>query len=447
VAVAQLDGGVTYNLESLLARAREQDGRVREAEAEVRILRGKYEEARWAWFPHIEARALVAGPMPEARNNGLGGPPTTQATYLYDFNFGTPGVMLGAEAAGVLPIYTFGKLSALEDLAANAVNVGKGLMERAQAEAEMQAAQAYWGYQFARDGKAQLLETIDRLEKARSSLKRLREQKSDQVTQMDVYKLDFYKQQVESRIPFTESGASLALAACRLLTNTPADVTFKLTPQDLPEPHATLGTVEDYLQLAREHRPELRAIAAGLAAREKEVFINERMFLPDFGLGGFVRWRWTTSATRQLSPFAYDPYNDLSAGIGIVGQYSFDIPQKMARLEQSRAELNKLQRERELLLSGVRLELEKAHADLYDALERAQSQADAERAARRWATAAFAAFDLGTTDTRELVDSFTALGLSTAEKLRAWYEVQVGFRALARAVGTSSVIPVFGESP
>ena len=28
-----------------------------------------------------------------ARNDGLGGPPTTESTLMYDFNFGTPGVM------------------------------------------------------------------------------------------------------------------------------------------------------------------------------------------------------------------------------------------------------------------------------------------------------------------------------------------------------------------
>ncbi|MBK7863307.1 MAG: TolC family protein [Archangiaceae bacterium] len=214
-----------------------------------------------------------------------------------------------------------------------------------------------------------------------------------------------------------------------------------LDPDDLPEPVSSLRTVDDYAALAAEHRPELRAMTAGLAAREREVFIRERMFLPDFGVGAFARWRYTTSTTRQLSPFAYDPYNELSFGLALLGRYSFDVPQKLAQLEQSRAELEKLERQRDLLTSAIRLEIEKAYADLRDAMGRAEGQGASEKQARRWATAAYAAFDLGTSDTRELTDSLTALGMSQGEKLKAWYDVAVGWRALARATGAASVLP------
>src|SRR6478609_8974027 len=87
---AQADGGVTFTLEGLLQTARENDGRVREADSQLRVLKGKYDEARWAWFPRLELSVLLAGPTPEARNDGLGGPPTTKASLLYDADWGTP---------------------------------------------------------------------------------------------------------------------------------------------------------------------------------------------------------------------------------------------------------------------------------------------------------------------------------------------------------------------
>lgn len=428
-------------LEQLIAMARANEGRVREAQAELRILRGKYQEARWAWFPVLQGGVLVAGPTPEARNDGYGGPPTTEATRMYDLNFGQSGVMFAAEAQAVLPLFTFGKLSALEDLAAKGVEVGQALVVRAQDEAELQTAQAYWGLQFAREGKLALLDTIKRIEESQLALKRLREAKSLQVTQMDVYKLEFYRKQAEARLSFADQGAGFALAALRLLIGLPQGAPIDVARQELPEPSTALKSVGDYVQLAREYRPELRAITAGLAAREKEVFIKSRMFYPDFGLAGFARWKWTTSATRQLSPFAYDPYNDLSAGLALVGRFSLDVPQKLAQLEQSKGELEKLERQKDLLVAGIGLEIEKTWSELSDALARAAVQTDAEKNARRWATSAYAAFDLGTGDTRELVDSFTALGLSSTERLKSYYDAQVGYRALARVVGTDAVLP------
>ena len=422
--------------------ARANDGRVKEAQADLRILRGKYQEARWAWFPTVQGTVLVGGPTPEARNDGYGGPPTTEASRMYDLNFGHTGVMLAAEASAVLPLYTFGKLTALEELAAKGVEVGQALVVRAQDEAELQAAQAYWGLQFARQGRGALLDTLKRIDESQQSLLRLRAAKSTQVTQMDVYKLEFYRKEAESRVSYADQGATFATAAIRLLAGIPQSTQIEVAQEDLPEPPSALRPLEEYVQLAREYRPELRAMAAGIALREKEVFIKSRMFFPDFGLAGFARWKWTTSTTRQYSPFAYDPYNDLSAGFALVGRFSLDVPQKMAQLEQSRGELEKLERQKELLGGAVRLEIEKTYGELNDSLARAQTQASAEKSAKKWATAAFAAFDLGTGDTRELVDAFTALGISSTERIKAYYDAQVGYHSLAKVVGTSAVIPL-----
>lgn len=423
-----------WTLAKLIERSRSNDGRVKEAESQLRVLRGKYQEARWAWFPRIESTIAVAGPTPEARNDGLGGPPLTAATYMYDLNFGQPGVMLRAEAQGVLPIYTFGKLDALEQLGAKGVEVGQALQVRAQDEAELQTAQAYWGLQLARAGQKALAETLQRMGDAESTIKRLREAQSDQVTQMDVYKVEFYRQQALSRAGQAKAGEAFALSALRLLTSVP-NGTFEVVEQEIPEPSGLVPPPDALVARAALARPEIRAIDAGLAVRDREVFIRERMFLPDFGIAGFARWMWTTSATRQRSPFAYDPFNDLSAGVALVGRYSWDFPIKSAQLEQARAEYEKLERQRELLVGAIRLEVEKVHADLADALLRSTAQIEAERSARRWATSAFAAFDVGTADTRELVDSFTALAMASVEKGRAWHDVQVGLHSLSKAVG------------
>lgn len=432
---APLAAAEPLTLTQLIELARMKDGRVKSAESELRVLRGKYQEARWAWFPRIESTFAVAGPTPEARNDGLGGPPTTAATYMYDLDFGQPGVMLRAEAQGVLPIYTFGKLDALEALGAKGVEVGQALQVRAQDEAELQVAQAYWGLQFARAGKKSLEETLKRLDDADTTIKRLRAEQSEQVTQMDVYKVEFFREQARARGGSARAGESYALAAIRLLIDQPRGP-LEVAEQDIPEPSGTLPPLESLLGQAVLSRPEVKAIDAGLGLRDREVFIRERMFLPDFGIAGFARWMWTTSTTRQRSPFAYDPYNDLSAGFALVGRYTWDFPIKAAQLEQARAEYEKLERERELLLNAIRLEVSKAHADLGDALERASHQVEAEKSSRRWATSAFAAFDVGTADTRELVDSFTALAVSSVEKGHAFHDVQVGLHSLTKAVGS-----------
>lgn len=423
-------------LPELIVRARANDYRVKEAQAQLRYFRARYDEARWAWFPKLDSYFLVAGPTPEARNDGLGGPPTTKATTMYDLDFGQPGVMMGAGADAVLPIYTFGKLDALEEAGRQGVEAGIALHTRAQDEAEFQVSQAFYGYSVARAVMGVIDDTTKRLDDAEKTLARLRTENSDQVTQMDVYKLSFYRQQAEVQRAQAESGAGFALAAIRLLVAAGQDEVIEVQPEALGVlPDGSLAPIDALIIRAAEHRPELKAIAAGLLAREQEVKIREAMYYPDFGIAGFFKWRWTTSSTRQYSPFAYDPYNELNAGVGLVMRYQWDFPHKSIELEKARAEYEKMEHQRDLLAGAVKLEIEKAYGETTLALTKATKQTEAEKQARRWATSAFAAFELGTGDTRELVDSFTAYAQASAMRVQAIYELQLGLRALTRSVG------------
>lgn len=429
-----LRGPIT--LAQLVARARTQDARVAEATAELRKFQALYDQARWAWFPRFEITLGAGGPVPEARNNGLGGPPTTEASLEGDWNFGKVGVTVFSTGNAVLPLYTFGKLSALERAGEQGPKVGAALRERVRAEAGFQAAQAYYGYQLARAGLKQLEEVSKRLKDAGDKIDALLKEDSDQVSKLDTYKLGYFRQLVESQRATAIQGEQFALTAIRLLASAGPDEQVEVVEEDLPlQGDVKVPDLETSLKQANARRPELKAIAAGIIAREQEVLIRERSYYPDLGLAGYYDVRWTSSATRQRSPFAYDPFNDRTAGLGLVIRGTFDIPIKDAQLEQARAELDKMHAQEQTLKAGIQLEVTQVQSQLAAAYARAKSFTEAEKNAKRWATAAYAAFDLGTGDTRELVDAFTALAQASAERGKSWHDVRVGLASLARVTG------------
>ncbi|MBN8468250.1 TolC family protein [Corallococcus exiguus] len=433
-ATKPLKGPIT--LAQLVARARTQDARVAEASAELRKFQALYDQARWAWFPRFEITLGAGGPVPEARNNGLGGPPTTEASLEGDWNFGKVGVTVFSTGNAVLPLYTFGKLSALEKAGEQGPKVGAALRERVRAEAGFQAAQAYYGYQLARAGLKQLEDVSKRLKDAGDKIDALLKEDSDQVTKLDTYKLGYFRQLVESQRATAVQGEQFALTAIRLLASAGPDEQVEVTEEDLPlQGDVNVPDLESSLKQANERRPELKAIAAGIIAREQEVIIRERSYYPDLGLAGYYDVRWTSSATRQRSPFAYDPFNDRTAGLGLVIRGTFDIPIKDAQLEQARAELDKMHAQELTLKAGIQLEVTQVQSQLAASYARAKSFTEAEKNAKRWATAAYAAFDLGTGDTRELVDAFTALAQASAERGKSWHDVRVGLASLARVTG------------
>lgn len=425
-------------LEQLVQRARKQDARVEEARAELRRLEALQYQARWAWFPKFETMVGAGGPMPEAYNNGLGGPPTTEASLEGDWKFGRLGVTAFIESNAVMPIYTFGKLQALQKAAEQGPIIGKALQQRAEDEAGSQAAQAFFGYQLARSGLKELDDTSRRLEDAAKQLQKMLDEKSEQVTKMDLYKLGFFRKQLEARRAQAEQGQQLALAAIRLLANVPTGEPVEVVEMELePEGEVKPPTLEESLATADQKRPEIAGIAAGITAREKEVFIRERMFYPDIGLAGFLSLRYTSNATPQRDPFAYDPYNQREVGVGLVARYTFDFPTKQAELDQSRAELDKLKAQQRLLQAAIRLEVTKTHGELMAAWHRAEALRDAAREARRWFTAAMAAFDLGTIGTRDVIESLTAYAQSSADQAQSWHDFQVAQAELARVTGTA----------
>ncbi|RKI01991.1 TolC family protein [Corallococcus sp. AB038B] len=433
-ATKPLKGPIT--LAQLVARARTQDARVAEASAELRKFQALYDQARWAWFPRFEITLGAGGPVPEARNNGLGGPPTTEASLEGDWNFGKVGVTVFSTGNAVLPLYTFGKLSALEKAGEQGPKVGAALRERVRAEAGFQAAQAYYGYQLARAGLKQLEDVSKRLKDAGDKIDALLKEDSDQVTKLDTYKLGYFRQLVESQRATAVQGEQFALTAIRLLASAGPDEQVEVMEEDLPlQGDVNVPDLETSLKQANERRPELKAIAAGIIAREQEVIIRERSYYPDLGLAGYYDVRWTSSATRQRSPFAYDPFNDRTAGLGLVIRGTFDIPIKDAQLEQARAELDKMHAQELTLKAGIQLEVTQVQSQLAASYSRAKSFTEAEKNAKRWATAAYAAFDLGTGDTRELVDAFTALAQASAERGKSWHDVRVGLASLARVTG------------
>jgi len=422
------------DLNHLISLARDRDPRVKVAQDQLDKLQGQAKEAYWAWFPKFETVLAFAGPTPEAKNDGLGGP-VTPASLMYDANLGHVGFTVRAQVNALLPVYTFGKITALRKAGEQAVLVGQALKERAQAETSQQVVEAYYGYQLARQGKASLEEGLERITDAGERIDKLIKKESAQVSTLDQYKVRYFKQLIHARQAQAANGMEVAAAALRLLIGAPPQAQVALAEEDLQAPSYQVKAADAYIDLALAHRPELRAANAGIVAREQQVLIREREYFPDFGILGFFNFAYTSSATRQRSPFVYDPYNDLSSGVALVTRMTFDLPVKSAHVDQARAELSELQHQRELLVSGIRLQVTKLRGDLLEAQQRAADYGAAEKEARRWATAAYENFDLGVGDTRELTDAFIALGQASGEKLKAWYEAEVDARALATALG------------
>ena len=231
-------------LHDLQDRARKNDPRAQQAVAQLENAQGKRDEANWAWFPNFATTAYVAGPTPEHRllgpDGGDNNPNPTDPTQLTPGSMGTGifhgelGVVAHVDVQGVLPIWTFGKLTAGKEAGKHLVLATESLLQRVRDQSAFDTARAYWGYQTARNADASVQKIRDRLADAKKTAAQLLAEKSDQLGKSDALKLDYLAEEIEAQHVRAVKNRDLALTALRLLIGVQPQEQVDIAQQDLP---------------------------------------------------------------------------------------------------------------------------------------------------------------------------------------------------------------------
>ncbi len=426
-------------LPELQDRARHNDPRAQQAVAQLENAQGKSDEARWAFFPSFDTTAYLAGPTPEHRllggsNNLAPGDPSQLTPGSLSWLHGQLGLTAHLDVQAVLPLYTFGKLTAGKDAGAHLVKASEALLQRARDQSAFDTARAYWGFQTARNADASVQKIRDRLADAKKTAQKLLAEKSDQITKSDSLKLDYLAEEIEAQHAAAVKGRDLAITGLRLLVGAQPGELLEIAQQDLPDPPAQPDAAE-MLRHALEKRPEAAAVAEGVKARLALVDLARARLYPDLGLVGGVRFTDTTNADNPPSPFLNNPYHESSGYIALALRGTFDIPQKLSRLRQAEADLHEviaLQRGAESL---VRLEVQQALGDLAEARAKVTHYVNETAIAKQLATQAGLAFDGGLGDARELLEDTLLYARADGARLSALYDAQLAWAALDKAVG------------
>src|SRR5262249_52527035 len=133
----------TLTLDELIARGLAISPEVQAANAGVAIAKAKKGQASGTRFPQLELTTIV-GPSPRARGSVLSSPDTKGDPEITN-------VFVRNEVSIVQPIYTFGRISSLNNAAAEGIEIGKaGVAQQAQI-VRLRIKELYYGILFAND--------------------------------------------------------------------------------------------------------------------------------------------------------------------------------------------------------------------------------------------------------------------------------------------------------
>lgn len=429
-------------LERLLALSLAHDGRVQAAYAGLEAYRAQYEQAWWAFFPQFRLRGIFGGPLGERRLDCPADQMDTcvklknpDPTGLGDYGEGIS-FFAGGSIDAVVPLYTFGKLSAVKDAAKAGVAAGEADLERMRQAVALDLRRAWYGWLLASAAVDVLEEGTDRVREAEKKLLKLLEENSEDVSKRDLHKLRYYAAEVNAKLLLARKGKALALAALRFLSGL-AELggAIPLAEEDL-EPIAPVAKERTaYLTRARLKRPELNMIEAAKTASSAQVDLQKAAFYPNIFLAGNFEGSYSPAHDLIENSLLNHGATYYTGGALLGFELTFDVPQKIYRLEQARAEFRRVEAQARQLEEAVGLEIDQRLEELRAAIENERVLKRGQDAAKAWMRSNMMSYGVGIADTRDLLDSIAAFAKATIDRFQAIHDTWIARDQLGAAVG------------
>jgi outer membrane protein TolC len=426
----------TYSLAECLALTDRNHPNLWAARARLASTHAQLDEATWLPFWQINAN-MKGGVLPPITGTigytstpvsalGLHYGDKLYPSYSFDIN-------------GVLPLYTFGKITAARDAAAAQVRVFEWDLERSRQIARMDVRRAYFGLQLARDAKYIIADVISRLNKAIEGLSNKMDSGDTSVDEIDRLRLLVYKDEINARAGEATRGETYALAALRFLTG--IQTGFDTPDEPLKPPDTPLAPVIRYLSAARVLRPEIAMARAGVVAREAQVRLQRARYFPDIGLFYFGSYAVSPGAVTQNIALFPNPFNHFYAGAGFGMNWSLDLLPNSARVARTEADLEEIRAMLRRALGEIAVEVENQHAVAIEAKTREESWGRAEHRAKQWISTVQDQIDLGTKNENAMNEPIRVYVNARVNHIYSLMDYNVALSELARASGWDNAAP------
>lgn len=373
---------------------------------------------------------------------GIGPAPTVRGTNVYSPNTDvalTSNMALAWQVGidGVVPLWTFGKITNLWDAAEAQVKVGEHEIQKEKNDVKLAVRRAYYGALLARDALALVRDATKQIDKHLSKMEAsVAEGEGDDI---ELLKLKMYRSELDARESEAARQERVALAGLRFYTGVKGS--FDIPDQPLRRVAHTLGPVSRYLTAARLFRPEINMARAGIAARTAQVRLERARYFPDIGIALSGRYARAPEVTNQTNPYASDPGNRFYYAAALGMKWKLDFLPQSARVAQAQAQLEELRATERFAIGGVGTEVESAYAEAQDAERRVEAYGRALGYARQWLVKVQQGIDVGTFDDEEIVSPAKEYALKRFAHMSAVFDYNMAMSKLAQVTGWEAVAP------
>lgn len=401
------------------------------ARADLQLSRARRTQASHArWLPNLNLRN-VWGPIPQQRgeftDTGVLVSPDT-STSIEDLRWFTQ-----VDLQLTQPVYTFGKLGAIEDAAASGVAASRANLQGTRAEVRRQVRELYWGTVLGSELMAVADDVMDRMHEADTLLQRQYEE--GEATQNDLFKFRIFQYRARKRRRQATGQLERARAGLRAVTGIDETRPLRLEDEDLEPLQVELDSLPRLMALARNRHPELARLRAGIAARRSQVDAVEADRWPRFFLGAEVTLNEAPSRFDPENPFWDDETNFFRPGIVAGFDWNLNFLHRRDEARVSRIEAERMAASLKPLALKVQEDVRAAYLRARRARRDLEGSREALQASENWFRAEMQTFEIGIGELQELIDAFQANVEMQIEHLRNISEYNTAVAELSQAVG------------
>ncbi|HET9958759.1 MAG TPA: TolC family protein [Polyangiaceae bacterium] len=400
--------------------------KVHEARARLEQKRAQSFQARTAPFSEFTLSFAFA-PAPVVQGTALYSP-SSDLPITSKMSVGWQGSL-----TGLVPLWTFGKITNLWDAADAQVKVGEQEIRKEKNDLKLQVRRAFYGVLLTRDALTLVDEALSRVDKYAAHLaERLKEGEGDEI---DLWRLQIQREDLVVRQSEARKQEQIAMAGLRFFTGVVETATFDVPDRPLQRVNHHLAPLARYLSAARLYRPEVNMARAGVLAREAQLRQQRAGFFPDIGLALGATIVNAPYVTDQRNPFVRDVGHAQSYGASLAVRYKLDFLPQSARYAQARAQLEEQRATERFALGGVGVEVEQAYREAEDAERRLDALTRAVGFAKKWMIAVQQGIDVGTFEDADIVDPAKEYALRRFGQMSATFDYNVAVGKLAQATG------------
>lgn len=420
---------VVLDLPRVLEAADKNHPNIAAARARLLAVRAQLDEAYRAPFSQFKMTGGV-GLAPTVLGNNIFSPNTDVSLTS------SLGLAWRANVDGVVPLWTFGKITNLWTAAQANVRINESTVERERDAVRLDVRRAYFGLQLARDSVLLLREVRKAVNRA---VDKVGEQvENDDADPIELFKLQTYVSEMEVRDSEATRFATSALAGLRFYTGIP---TLDIPDEPLRPPKHKLSNLSRYLLAAQIYRPEITMAHQGVIARSAQLEVARAQVFPDIGLGLNLGYARAPEVVNQINPFGADMANSFGYGAGVVFNWKLDFFAQHARIRYAQAQLEEVRSLERFAVGGTGAEVETAYAEVVDWQKRVDAYAKSAGFAKKWMISVQQGIDVGTKEEKDVLDPARSYASNRFSWMNATMELDMAMSRLAKATGWDAIAP------